>query len=107
MNRNEHLLVILSEEACEVAKEADKCLRFGPAEVYPEIGVSNALRVVVEMHDLWAVLEMLQADGVIPAFAWDRSRLDEKKKKVERLLLHSARCGTLHADVQPSRTTRA
>lgn len=40
------LLVQIAEEACEIAQEASKCLRFGPDEIYPKIGISNAARVM-------------------------------------------------------------
>jgi hypothetical protein len=95
MNRVDLLLTQLGEEAAEVVQEAAKCLRFGPAEVYHEIGISNAHRVMVELSDLMAIVEMLQEEGVLPIIcpAESRRRVHEKKLKVERMLDYSRAVG--------------
>lgn len=97
MNRVEHLLTIMNEEAAEVAKEGSKCLRFGPTEVYPEIGISNAMRVMREYYDLKAVVIMLQREGVLPRIdkATSTDWMQAKTEKVEKHLLYSGECGTL------------
>ena len=97
MNRAEHLLVIAGEEASEVSKETAKALRFGPEEIYPEIGISNAMRVMREYYDLKAVIKMLQAELVLPKISKETSDawMKEKMQKVEKHLLYSKECGTL------------
>lgn len=95
MNRAEHLLVILGEEAAEVTKEAAKCLRFGPTEVYPAVGISNIQRVVNEFNDIYAMMVMLQADGIIKGDFIDTLAISNKIDKVEAHLLYSKNCGTL------------
>lgn len=95
MSREDRLLVILAEEAAEVAQEASKCLRFGPDEIYPPIGMSNAMRVMVEYHDLMALVEMLQQEGVLPIIGVGQERewVEAKRKAVEKHLTYSRECG--------------
>lgn len=99
MNRTEHLLVCLGEEASEVIKDADKALRFGPSEIWPELGITNAERVMREYYDLKAVLKMLQAEGVLPVIEKTQSEewMRSKTAKVEKHLLYSRECGTLQS----------
>lgn len=94
MNRAEHLLVILAEEAAEVAKEAAKCLRFGPDETYAAKGITNAERVVDELIDLLALVEMLQDEKILRQSIFCADRIDAKKRKVEAHLAYSKQCGT-------------
>ena len=104
MIREEKLLVILAEEASEVVQEISllsqqisKCLRFGPNQVYQKIGLSNAQRVVncipklmLELNDFKALVEMLQSEGTLPSFEgsmdWDPDMIEAKKNKVESYL---------------------
>ena len=111
MNRTEHLLVIVGEEATEVSLEAPalrmaqraaKALRFGLAERQPAIaGVqdghpdTNADRIMHEFADLLGVVEVLQAEGLLPAV--DRERVEKKKAKIEQYLQYSAEMGTVTA----------
>lgn len=95
MNRIDLLLVQLAEEATEIGKEAAKCLRFGPEEIYPPIGITNAARVKLEINDLMGLIEMLQTEGVLPMPIFDRDLIEAKKLKVEEHLSYSAQCGRL------------
>lgn len=95
MKRAEHLLIILAEECGEVAQEASKALRFGPEEICPVKGISNAARIVDEFNDLIAMMEMLRAEGVIPTEFIVSDKIAAKKKKVEEMLEYSKKCGTL------------
>lgn len=96
MTRTEHLLTILAEECTEIGQRASKALRFSLAEVQPGQDLSNADRIMYEFHDLLAVMEMLEDDGVFPPI-WHRNvaAIEAKKAKVEKFLLHSAEVGTL------------
>jgi len=75
MNRNEHLLVILAEECAEIAKETSKAIRFGMDEVMPGQALNNRQRILRELNDLWAVVEMLKLQVV------DREAIEHKKTK--------------------------
>lgn len=90
MNRDEHLLVILAEECAEVAKETSKALRFGMGEVMPGQSLNNRERILRELNDLWAVVEMLDLQHV------DRDAIERKKIKVHEFMRYAdEKCGTL------------
>lgn len=95
MKRIEMLFCQLAEEASEVAQEAMKCNRFGPNDVYAGAGIPNCERVVRELNDMFAVLEMLRDSGVIPADLVRRDLIDAKKAKVRAMLALSRSLGTL------------
>jgi hypothetical protein len=100
VNRVEHLLTILGEECVEVAQRCSKALRFGVDEAEPGQKYTNADRIMRELADVRGVVEMLGEDGVVwmnesePAVY--RVLVDAKKAKIERYLVYSAQCGTLH-----------
>lgn len=66
MNRIEHLLTCLAEEAAEVAQAATKALRFGLDDGYPGSGRTNAQDIAKELNDLIAVAELLEECGALP-----------------------------------------
>jgi hypothetical protein len=91
MNRAEHLLSIVAEEAVEVAQRATKALRFGIDEVQPGQDHTNWERIEHEFHDLIAALEMAHGRPLNIR----RVLIDAKKEKVEKFLAYSAALGTL------------
>jgi hypothetical protein len=86
MKRLDHLLTITGEEAVEVAQRASKALRFGLDEVQPGQPLSNRERLIVEINDLLAMVEMLEAEGVDMSAVGDDAALEAKKLKVENFL---------------------
>lgn len=86
MNRADYLLVVAAEEAAEVAQAATKCLRFGPVQPYPEKGFTNATHLLLEFTQLWAVIQMLHDEGVLPHLILEQHRklIDDKKASVEK-----------------------
>lgn len=106
MDMVNNLLAHLSEECCEVSQCTSKAHRFGIDDVYthidedgtetvkPEMG-TNRFRLVGELNDLYAVVEMLVEQGVLPA-DWQSTHLKErKKKKVLRYLAYSRKVGAV------------
>lgn len=99
MNRMEHLLVCLGEEANEVAHMVSKTLRFGGDDKYPEQGLLNSERLEEELIDLFAVATMLRDAG----FALDldfgkhstMTAIEAKRRKVEKFLAYAKERGTL------------
>ena len=90
MNETEHLLVILMEECAEVAKETSKALRFGEGEVMPGQPLTNRERILHELNDLWAIVEMLGLQQV------DRDAIECKKAKVAKFMKYAKNvCETL------------
>lgn len=95
MNREEHLLVILAEECVEVAKETAKAIRFGMEEVMPGQSRTNRERVLAELQDLWAAVEMLGLQQV------DRAAIECKKANVNKFMRYAEKCGTLRELSEP------
>lgn len=96
MNRKEYLLVCLNEECLEVAKEADKALRFGLDDWSPS-GPStetNRKKISQELTDLIAVAQMLKDELYIDEYMIDEN-LYKKKEKVEYYMLLSEKLGIL------------
>ena len=90
MNQIEHLLFKLAEECAEVTQEASKAAIFGMDEVMPGQSLSNRERVVKELNDLYAVVEML---GLCKT---DRPAIEAKKSKVRHYMDYARdECGTL------------
>lgn len=94
MNRQEHLLTILSEECGEIAKEISKGLRFGLDDHHPTQVGTNAEKINLEYNDLVAVLEMLNDEGILEV-KLDRELIKRKKERVEKYLLYAKERGTL------------
>ncbi len=90
----EHLLIILAEECSEVAHRASKALRFGLREVQKGQTFTNAERIIYEFSDLYAVMRLLYAKGLIPQVT-DQGLIDEKMAKIQEFLEYSRKCGTL------------
>ena len=89
MNVTESLLFTLAEECAEVSQRASKAARFGLQEVQPGQMLTNRERIVQELNDLWAVVEMLDLAEV------DRAAIFSKKRKVQEFLAYAEKCGTL------------
>lgn len=75
MNKTEHLLTVLSEEAAEVIHAASKSLRFGILHDWPGKGENNLRVLERELADLMAVADLL---GLVV-------RPEDKAAKVEKL----------------------
>ena len=94
MTREEHLLVTLSEECSEVAKEACKALRFGLDDKEPGQDKTNRDKIAAEFNDLFAVILMLEDEGV---FKGEKivtpDTITKKQQKVEKYLKYSKSVG--------------
>ncbi len=97
MTRSEHLLVILAEECSEVSQRVTKALRFGVEEVQTGQDLTNAERIVEELIDLYTLVDMLAAEGVLTAENLPE-RMARKRERVEKMLAYSASLGLLTSD---------
>lgn len=79
------LLVILSEEASEVAQRVCKALRFGLQEIQPGQNLTNAQRIAEEIGDLLAVFDRLHARGLLDANVVTNASI-AKEQKLDRFL---------------------
>jgi len=95
MTRQEQLLVILMEECAEVSQRASKALRFGltdPAGTEPGQPYTNQDRLLMEINDLYAVIDMTfnnRGSYLSPML------IQDKKEKVEKYLKLSKKLGLL------------
>ena len=95
MTRQEQLLVILTEECAQVSQRASKALRFGltdPAGTEPGQPYTNKDRLLMEINDLYGVIDMTfgsEGPYLSPML------IQDKKEKVEKYLKLSKKLGLL------------
>jgi NTP pyrophosphatase (non-canonical NTP hydrolase) len=97
MNRSEALLLQVAEEACEVAQAASKCIRFGPTHTWPTRKGEARERLYQEFLECVALIEMCQAEGILPdcTDGKDRAAIEAKKQRVESFITVSEELGTI------------
>jgi hypothetical protein len=97
MTRTEHLLICLAEECAEIIQRVSKAIRFGLQEVQPGQLLTNAQRIVEEVHDFCGVLELLTEDGTFGKLSDQEIQIaiEAKKKKLEKYMQCSRACGAL------------
>jgi NTP pyrophosphatase (non-canonical NTP hydrolase) len=97
MNEVQHLFSCLSEECGEVLQAIGKCQRFGPDDLWPEIGLTNAEQVQHELFDILAVAEMLRERGALPKISGASMdmKIEAKKAKVMKMMDYAIERGTL------------
>ena len=103
MNTAEHLLVCLSEECGEVAKECSKALRFGlddqvtlnPYGPRGTQGPTVREKIVDELNDLLGIVSMLVQRGILPENWQDAVKQDAKTHRVAAYMDYAVRGGTL------------
>lgn len=77
------ILIILQEEAIEVAHEVSKIMRFGPDQIKPGTEITNMQALQKEIGDLQAMVEFLVKRGV----GVNTNGISKaKKEKLQRLV---------------------
>jgi len=94
MNAQEHLLTKLAEECSEVAQNATKALCFGLDDKYGD-RPTNRERIVEELNDLFAVVDMLVDTGILPSDWLHLPSVLKKKAKVCHFMGYAQNVGTL------------
>ena len=94
MDKTEHLLTCLGEEAAEIQQAACKALRFGLDDGHPEKTTTNAQDIAKECVDIIAVMELLEENGVIDIASAIHIK-NEKKAKILQYMEYAQRRGTL------------
>lgn len=94
MTLQEYLLVQLGEEAAEVAHACGKAARFGLNDDYK--GKNDRQRLVEELNDLFALVELLQTHNILPLDAYNKQQVASKKEKVRKWMEHSFYLGILN-----------
>jgi NTP pyrophosphatase (non-canonical NTP hydrolase) len=88
MNKTEHLLVILGEEAAEVAHRVSKALRFGLGDIDPQRHETARRVLERELGDLMAVAEILD----LKIHDEDKAA---KREKLKKYMAYAKAVGTL------------
>lgn len=97
LNKHEHLLVCLNEECAEIGQRIDKALRFGINEIQPGQSLSNSERILDEMVDFIAVMEMAVDAGLILDPRLEGAMIALKKEKVHKYMEYAQRVGAMEA----------
>lgn len=84
MTKREWLFVQLVSEASEVAHAASKVIQFGLNDDYPGYG-NNRERLILEINDLMAVVQVLGEIEVLPGPPLNMDRVIEKRRKIEEM----------------------
>ncbi len=96
MNREQHLLVTMAEECSEVIQRIAKALRFGINETEPGQNLDNNERIIYELNDLFAVVDMLKEAGTFDgSLLLNLEAIEAKKIKVEKYMEYAEKLGVL------------
>lgn len=100
MTESEYLISKLGEECSEVAQMTSKINCFGLDDVYDNVdknpkSYNNRERLVGEINDLFAVIELLQDAGHLPFTIRDSQQVRDKKVKLGRYMDQSRKLGCL------------
>lgn len=97
MKPTEHLLTCLAEEAGEVAKDVHKSLRFGlnDRNVLKPDGPTNRERLIEELNDFMAVVDMLVQREILPANWQNSDKQEAKQHKVAKFMDYAVQVGAL------------
>ena len=97
MNKQQHLLLKLSEECSEVIKEVHKILLFGLNNIGPNDSKTNLEKLQIELNHLFAAVEMLHEVGV--PWRIDNKVVIQKKSQVKEFMKYAKIRGTLEEDI--------
>ncbi|MBL4730757.1 MAG: hypothetical protein JKY28_05265 [Sulfurimonas sp.] len=96
MNREQYLLVCLSEECAEVQQAISKSLRFGLDNFHPISKKTNHIDICNELNDVIAVVTLLIREGLLD-FEIINNIEDSvnKTEKIEKWMKNSTEQGIL------------
>jgi predicted house-cleaning noncanonical NTP pyrophosphatase (MazG superfamily) len=99
MNIEQHLLIKLSEECVEIAKDADTALLFGLYDIYFDAPgkLTCQDKIVNELNDLMGVVSMLVEIKVLPKNWMCDAKMGAKRAKVLRCMKYAQQAGVLGA----------
>ena len=80
LTREEYYLLLLAEEATEVAQAASKCIRFGASHQYAGYDRSNIANLKLELNDMLCMIEELEKLG--HDLSRDEALIAKKRKRL-------------------------
>jgi hypothetical protein len=99
LNYREYLLTCLSEECAEIQQLVGKSLRFGLDSYHPqdENQVQNHIKLIQELNDLFAIVQMLDGNGVFgDHVVWNDEMVQAKVRKVKHFMKISKELGKMN-----------
>ena len=99
MNKIQYLFQLLQEESSEIIQASSKCNRFGWHSVNQssKIQMTNFEHVVVELNDLFAIVQMLKDVGFDLTAFGNQEAIDAKIAQVTHYMQDSINEGLLDA----------
>lgn len=93
----DYLLSHLAQECCEVAIRCTKAQHFGLDEIQPEQASTNSERLNDEIHDVLAIIDVLQMAGIISTLSErdKQARISAKQRKADEFRDYSRSLGRL------------
>lgn len=78
----DHIIACVGEEGGEISQVVGKAMRFGLFDINPKTNNTNWRELILETHDLIAVVEMLHEHETGEPLRIDRTLIDAKKERV-------------------------
>lgn len=94
----DHLVACVGEEGGEIAQVVGKAQRFGLFDLNPKTRNTNWREIILETHDLIAVVEMLHEHETGEQFRIDRDLIAAKKDRVLRFMEYAREVGQLEPE---------
>lgn len=96
LTKEQYLLIQLAEECAEVSHRVSKALRFGLAEVQEGQTLTNSERLVAEIVDCVAVMDVIHDAGILDLNDTVlEAKFEEKKDKIAKYMAYSRDNGIL------------
>lgn len=99
INEEQYLLGVLAEECNEIAVMTSKAVRFGLEDSYPESEETNKQAIIRELNDLFGVLKLMGARGILPKVIENPSLIYTKQLKVLEYMDYSVTKGILQPKI--------
>ncbi len=85
----------MAQVALRIAQAANKAVRFGMDDGYPDTHRTNRADLVREVNDLLGALEGLREVGIELPGLYDRAAIEAKKAKIKKWMGYAEQVGTL------------
>lgn len=97
INRQQALLIKLSEECTELSQRASKSIRFGLSEVEPGQDKDNLTRLADEFFDVITVVEILLTEHpeLREKFSVSSDTFPSKKSRLDKYMKYSQELGII------------
>jgi len=97
LNREQYILIKIAEEAAEVIQDINKTLIFGLNEKYHKSEFTNRERIVNEITDMFALINLAHEEKILPLpeFPVTEAAVISKQEKFEKYFKYSQELGVV------------